>query len=484
MAHSNCSCNQRRAAVNRVLGLTPKPTDKGLRRLRQTAKRIKYLLPKTRTAPWGEMAKCYSGAKRAKYERAAAKRLMTGDMRKYSNVRLFVKFELKDPLDQDGVSKKPNPDPRAIQFRAAEYCVDIARFLKPMEHFLYELKGNGKILPPGRVIGKGLSQRGRACLLAKKWQRFVSPIAVIIDASRFDKHVSRELLQLEHSIYEWMNSDPHFAKLLREQLKNTVYGSHGFKYRTNGRRMSGDMNTALGNCVIMVIMVATVLGKYAKWDMIDDGDDCVLLIERSDYDDLMDRIEDEFLEFGFKIKVESVADELEHVDWCQSRPVQVDEGDYQFVRNYRKVFSNTLGGTKFNCVSEKFRRRHVATIGKAELILNLGVPVLQEYALALIRNAGADPMVLTQDQGLFYRVKYELRERDGKWVDKINPKPIKDSARLSFWRAYGVTPMAQRRMEERLKTWTFQFTGDVEQPYSRDGEWRGIPLPFELSPSG
>lgn len=417
------------------------------------------------------LSESYSGGKREKY-RLATQRLLEGDLSKRdAGVSMFVKFEkLKfSPL-------KPNPDPRAIQFRNPKYCVAIAQYLKPIEHKLYAFKGRGAMFPTTKVIGKGLSARGRAQLLVKKWEAFESPVAVSIDASRFDKHVSVPLLQIEHSVYVRMAQSQELAKLLSWQLHNTCTSNKGLKYVTKGKRMSGDMNTALGNCLLMVVMVATFMqGK--KYDMLDDGDDCLLIVESEDFNWVVENIGPEFLTYGMQVKVEGVARSLDEVEWCQANPIIDSSGVRKFVRNPARIMSRAIGGSKY-FTSTGGRRKLINTIGMAELILNHGVPVLQEYALALMRNASTTQhLKFDSVDSLYYRIGRELKEFNLRKLEAIKPLPITDVARLSYARAFGVSPQRQLEQEKFLKQWSFSVEGVTELGGDIDKDTWAMPCP-------
>jgi hypothetical protein len=300
-AHHNCRCNQLIALRNRVLGEVPRPTHEGLVLLRDQAKRIRRLLPKVGPIDLHEVALHYGGGKRARYERAAADVLANGLTPRDARITCFVKFE---KLNSES---KTNPDPRAIQFRDPRYGVSLARFLKPMEPHLYQLCGDGRTLPSTRVIGKGLSQVERAMLLRAKMASFASPVVVSLDASRFDQHVDIHLLRIEHSFYRHMASNaPELSRLLSWQLYNRGSTHSGVQYRTRGKRMSGDMNTALGNCILMVLMVSTFMRGH-RYDILDDGDDCLLICESGLLPWVLENVQDTFLQFGMEIKVEKVA---------------------------------------------------------------------------------------------------------------------------------------------------------------------------------
>jgi hypothetical protein len=90
-----------------------------------------------------------------------------------------------------------------------------------------------------------------ADILHSKWSQFDKPVCVGMDASRFDQHVSTQALRFEHDLYyNIFGKAPFLQQLLSWQLDNRgrAYASDGrFYYRKRGSRMSGDMNTSLGN---------------------------------------------------------------------------------------------------------------------------------------------------------------------------------------------------------------------------------------------
>lgn len=70
--------------------------------------------------------------------------------------------------------------------------------------------------------------------------------------------MSVQALKWEHSIYNAMFRSDELAELLGWQLTNKGFArtTDGLiKYEVKGCRMSGDMNTALGNCMIMCALV-------------------------------------------------------------------------------------------------------------------------------------------------------------------------------------------------------------------------------------
>jgi hypothetical protein len=420
---------------------------------------VASLLPIVTPEDYYVMPMRYGGAKRTRYLNATDDVMSFGVSKSDSTIKMFVKSERIQPDEA-----KPNPDPRAIQFRNARYCVELARYLKPIEEHLYALSGVGVGVPPSRAIAKGLNQVERAGLLAEKMSRFDDPVVVSLDASRFDQHVDRELLVIEHSVYLSCCLDAFFALLLSWQLSNKCFSSRGIKYKVSGKRMSGDMNTALGNCLLMIIMLVAFMVWCRKWDVLDDGDDVLVIIERRDLPRLLATVKKEFLKFGHEMKVENVASRMENVVFCQSQSIEFRTGDYKFVRNPWKVMSCAMTGVKyFNQVGA--RAKLLYSIGLCELILGLGVPVLQEYALAILRNCGVGKgLELPVDRSLMSRVRREMRGLGLRTLERVDPQPISMCARVSFEVAFGMTVQEQIRVETLLGSWSFSLEGGIDLP--------------------
>jgi len=91
---------------------------------------------------------------------------------------------------------------------------------------------------------------------------------------------------MEHKVWKRMvpNGDRgHLKYLLDMQLENkgvSYVDGYKFKYRTDGCRMSGDMNTSSGNCMIMCILLGSYLDTLGvDYRFANNGDDCVIILE-------------------------------------------------------------------------------------------------------------------------------------------------------------------------------------------------------------
>jgi len=189
--HADCICNEYISVCNRVLGKVPKPTPSAIISLRRTMKSmLKYMQPVVPITN-EEFIEPYTGPKRKGYLQAA-KSLEADPINAFdARVKCFVKCERINMIEKD------NPDPRMISYRSKRYVLEVGKYLKPLEHQLY----TKKFWLKSRVIVKGLNPTERAKLLVKKMERFQQPLVLSLDCSRWDKHVSPEMLKLEHWFY-------------------------------------------------------------------------------------------------------------------------------------------------------------------------------------------------------------------------------------------------------------------------------------------
>lgn len=434
--HNNCRCNEIVALRNRVLFECIMPDRKAIKQCRTLARLIADWLPKYPKMD-GEWIEAYTGRKKRKCLEAELDLATTPIRRSDSYVAAFIKaekiFELKDP--------------RLIQARSARYNYELANYLKPIEHDLYNIKGTRMLrtfLPSGRLIAKGCNMQRRARLIQSKMERFKQPLVVSLDASRFDAHVT-DILQVEHLIYNRYWRCPKLQRLLAWQVHNRGRTSTGIRYRLTGSRMSGDMNTALGNCLISIIVLANVMRRLKMspqhWDMLCDGDDCLLFLDCSN-SWVIQQLPDEYAQHGFPIKVENVTSDFHKVVFCQSHPIDTPLGA-RMVAKPERVLSRSLVGVR-HWAEEKFVPKYLALIGYCELALNMGVPILQEFACTTLSWGSQLPARL-QMSGRLVKAMREERSHP------IFPLPITEEARYSFWQATGIDPTQQRCCEAALR---------------------------------
>nr|APG76154.1 hypothetical protein 3 [Beihai tombus-like virus 7] len=397
------------------------------------ARRLSQRLGKTDVFSNAEFLAKYSGPKRTRYENALDSLIARPlDPRKDSIVNAFVKAEKLNPL------AKVNPDPRAIQARNARFNIEIGKFLKPIEHMYIGIKS-----PRGHpIIGKGLNNVQRAFHLEAKMADFTHPVVYSIDLSRFDQHVSRELLEIEHSVYLSCNSNDYFRNLLKEQLNNLCFTRNGWGYKVRGCRMSGDMNTGLGNCLLMYLMTTSAM-RYlglAKYELFVDGDDTLIIIEEHD-EWKLSGLTQEFLRYGHEMKLENRATSISEVTWCQAKVVYVD-GVPKFVANPTKVLSTAVAGVRH--WHDKGRQNMGYSLGQCLLSLYAGVPILQAFCESLTSRGRWNDEVMWRDW--IYRLTIEQAKN-------AKVREVSIETRLAFQRTWKISPEEQMAVERQLLDW-------------------------------
>lgn len=391
-------------------------------------------------------AETYVGRRRAAYLNAAAS-LEIDSLKFYdAHINAFVKAE------KVNFSAKSNPAPRIIQPRGPRFIVESGRYIKPIEKKIY--KSIDRMFMATTVF-KGLNPRNRGVALREHWETFTKPVAVGLDAKRFDQHVSKSALQWEHSIYKmYYPGSKYFSWLMSLQIDNVGFArcnSGVIKYGVEGCRMSGDSNTALGNVLIMCSLIYTYLQQCGiNGKLANDGDDCVVIMEESDLETFTLNLDRFFTDHGFAMTVEPPVRIFEQIEFCQSHPV-FDGTEYIMVRDPRTAISKDCVAIK-PLDNEKIFRMWCSAVGQGGMSLTGGIPVWQDFYRKLVDiSQGAKPLKdPTMETGFQMMTKGMYR----------NYSPVHPSTRLSFYLAFGITPTEQVVTEKYYNTLPFDRDGD------------------------
>lgn len=385
----------------------------------------------------------YSGVKHARYARAAKTVERTGPLRQYNEIRAFPKGET---IFRD---VKPDPAPRVIQPRSTEYNVQLGPFIKPLEGRVY--RALAKMCGGGPVVMKGYNADQVGRIVADAWSNFNAPVAHSMDASRFDQHVSPDALELEHSVYHSAyrhlpaSQRKLLTYLLRAQVVNvgrSYMPDAIIKYEVNGNRMSGDMNTSLGNCLLMCLMVmAYCRSKNLKFRLINNGDDAVVITEAADGPAFREGLTEWFLDMGFTMQVEPPVATLELVEFCQCQPVNVN-GNYRMVRNpFRCIDKDTTWKQPTMAKQGKHANTWLSNVGECGLAIASGVPVVQALYSWMARHPRQHSHAIgfgNKRTGMEH-----LRQGLCRGASEVSA-----STRFSFWLAFGITPDVQVQLEQ------------------------------------
>lgn len=350
--------------------------------------------------------------------------------------------------------KKGDPAPRIIQPRSPRYNLEVGCYLTAAEHHIYKAID---ALWGGPTVMKGYNAEQLGGHIADAWNEFKDPVALGLDASRFDQHVSVEALEFEHGIYNAIFKDDQLARLLSWQLLNEGIARADdaiFKYSKPGSRMSGDMNTSLGNIIIMTLMVRWFLeSRRVKGRLINNGDDCTLIFERADLERVLDGLHAWFLQYGFNIVQEPVVDVIERIEFCQMHPVLVGD-QFIMVRNFAQSLSKDAISIRSRNAIEM--RSWLWCVGKCGLAIASGVPVQQSYYECLLR-AGS--------QGKRWKNVGDNNSGLSRFSSGMSAqsREVLPATRASFQRAFGIQPSEQVSLEMAYS----QLEIQVEAPTSK-----------------
>lgn len=397
--------------------------------------RLVRYVPPTSKLTSQQFVECYTGRKRILYQKAADSLCHRVIERKDSYLKTFVKIE------KINFSAKPDPAPRVIQPRDPRYNVELGRYLKPIEKPIYRMIDAIYGEP---VVVKGMNAVQRGALVAEAWGEFVKPVAVGLDAKRFDQHVSVAALEYEHSVYlRLYRQDPELASLLSWQINNRGYANcedGTAKYEIDGCRMSGDMNTSMGNVLLMCAMMWSYLrGKNIKYRFVNDGDDCILIVESGTLP-VLDDLVPWFLQLGFEMERDEPVYILEKIVFCQSQPVIGADGAYRMVRDPRICTAKDAVTTKaLRAWEYDAYRKGLSDCGVA---LAGDMPVMGAFYQCLGRGAVANAK-LNIDNERFYR-GLSIASAG---LKHVRTEPTAQS-RASFFEAFEITPDRQIAIED------------------------------------
>lgn len=465
-AHNNNLPNLVRALNERVFNVkgksglepTPQPQPGAWRKFNHVARRLA-----DRICEFGRcerltrddfIAQCPAN-KRRLYTSAADEYMVRGWADRDARIKAFVKFEKLN------FTSKVDPAPRVIQPRSPVYNYALGRYTRRIEHDMYNALsrewGDG-----GPVVMKGMTVEDVARVMRQKWLRFSSPVAVGLDASRFDQHVSKEALKWEHSIYKRIfNYDPELCALLKQQCNNNgvaFLDGHKVSYKVDGTRASGDMNTSLGNCIIMCTLAREYLReKGVPAEFVNNGDDCIVFLDKCNLYKLHD-LEEWFLELGFEMEREEPVYEFEHCVFCQSQPILVDYDADKYVMCRQPTSAFGKDALSLAVSTELGYRQWSYQVGVGGMALFGDLPIFCELYKAYKRNgvnSNVGKSLSISDSG-FMRMCARPRIR-GEFRGTIS-----DHTRISFFKAFGYPPSMQIGMEIDLAG--ANYSGLVDHP--------------------
>lgn len=443
--HGPCPCNELAALRKRVLCPFLDASPDGQVELRRVVSSFaSSLLRSGLVEPWdiGRTVQSYRGRLRRRYEVAAESLQQELCSPVDARISAFVKAEKFNP-------RLKVPAPRIIQGRSPRYNLELATWLKPIEHRVYGLKGFRWFgVPRTRLVAKGLNQKQRATLISRKMGAIPGCAVIGLDMSAFDAHVASWQLVIEGGFYNKLSPSSRLRTLLSWQLRNRGKTSTGIKYSRTGGRASGDFNTGMGNSILMSAMCVGFLeslfrgGASGLVDCLVDGDDALLFVSPELVSAVMFNCRGFMHDrYGHEAKVEEPVYHLGLVTFGQCRPIRVHDG-LTMVRNPHKVLSGMFASHR-HWQFPKGGKRVAKVVALCELALNGGVPVLQPWALAALDALSGVRLATRAEPDDYMEYLVSLSTN----LANVKARPITLSARAEFEFSWGVSVEEQIRLE-------------------------------------
>lgn len=444
--YNQCGCNETDAVGRRhVKSVVVNPEDPVYVRARKICTSIALGFRNTFDyAKWNhkQLIDNTSQQKKARYNKAYVNlKLGNYDKRTFANGLAFVKFEkMPQQKADDGAPA------RLIQYRSFEYTYLLKSFLGPVWE---QLKSSNFIINEKtgqqfrEVFTSGMGYTEVGSLVSKLWDRHLDCIALCIDHSFFDGHHHKHNLQLEHDFWNAVVGSKYLKHLLRMQRRNRMTCKISrSKYTSIATRLSGDWTTSAGNSIINFLMLKTI---FEDASIVVNGDDSIIFIARKDLaklcggtsmDIVTKWVKAKFALFGQQTKLDKMANIIEHIEYCQCSPVKFADG-YRMVRAPMRAISRVQYTSHINMEP----RIYYGSVGLCELACNPGVPIMQAFAIDLIRRGNKRLAAELLREGLFYVSDEDL---------DIKIRPIDEETRTSFYLAFGYTRGLQKELEEHL----------------------------------
>lgn len=286
------------------------------------------------------------------------------------------------------------------------------------------------------------------------------------DFSSFESHFTKDNMEaVEFVLYDYMTQrlDPSIMATIREALQ----GENFLEYRNfvatiGATRMSGEMNTSLGNGFFNFIMTSFIVHQKDPKAIVKgffEGDDGLYQIVGSD----IKITSDDYTRYGLNIKINTYTN-LADTSFCGNRFDPEDE-NLTVVTDPLRVLAKT-GWCASKHIRSKSRVRNSVLRNKGfSLIYQYkGCPILEEFGKYILRNTYEDEVMEERliDQAGWWE-RFKNREMNRKYV----PIEISQSARLLVEKRFGIS------VEMQLQTERYFQGLDKIQPLRLD--WLSFP---------
>ena len=389
---------------------------------------------------------------------------------------------LKDSHVGTFIKVEPYPDaskaPRLINARSVEARIFFGPLIKAFERVLYSLKrADGT---PFFIKHTPVSERPALLMrLQKQLESTPGAYALATDYSSFECIFTPELMNhCEFELYKHlvglrpslMNSYArgHYSRLSNAQLITCMFmdmtagfnvcKTPWFTFKAEAHRMSGEMNTSLGNGFANLMLLATICAKKgSEFNGFVEGDDCIAVVNPHGGSQIT---ADDYSAMGALIKIEKPTC-INEASFCGNVFAPQDLINVPDIRETIVKFGFYADP---NCPSlvEKVKRDLVRAKAMSLLAEYHGCPILTAMARWILRVVGAG------------NIRWSLRGDKSYW-DAVVTHGIPDiTAKIGEWSQHE-PGKATREMVERVQGISIPDQLRIERYFDQRQDYGPIP---------
>lgn len=263
--------------------------------------------------------------------------------------------------------------PRLIQARHPSFNIEYGKYIKPLEQFI--TKYHHRHYNFGKGSYDETARRIR--FLSQRYAYYTEG-----DHSTFDSHVTVEMLRLCHTFYlSCYKHDPALVQLVRQTIRNNCKTRNGDRYTVYGTRMSGDVDTSLGNSLVNYAILKHLLDVLnIDGDVIVNGDDSIIFSAAPIPVNIATLYMRKFnMETKFKESVVSI----HQVEFCKSKYIINSDGHPTMMMDPNRII-NIFGMTHRDVPYQEYLCEVLLATASIHKANNIGLIISK--AVELLRN--------------------------------------------------------------------------------------------------
>lgn len=265
------------------------------------------------------------------------------------------------------------------------------------------------------------------------------------DFTAFESHFTRDVMEaIEWELYDYMTSDLTRHKEFMTMLRSVIGGRNRcvgrfFDYEIEATRMSGEMNTSLGNAIANLVLIKFVYGLDAR--CVVEGDDSLVAFRGEPVSPSV------FRDLGWTVKIE-VSNEVSKAGFCK---MYFDPVEKINLTDPRRVLA---GFGYANSGYVRYGRKKLKALLKCKAMSYLsqypGCPIIQGLAVHVLKKTKSC------DVRSFVRNDRHLdsweRSKLLSILDKnLTPRPVSMSSRLLMEELFDVPVELQLAIEQHFE---------------------------------